>query len=345
MIISSLNSVKTSMDTSHKNVDAHHRIINYLRISVTDRCNLKCIYCVPKEKLPLLVHKDIARYEEILKITKLAAQIGINKVRITGGEPLVRKGIVHFIKELSNIPGIQDIAMTTNGVLLKSRVKDLAKAGLTRLNISLDTLQPHTFSHISKNDFFPQVWEGIMAALDLGFAPIKLNTVLLKGINDSEIIDLAELSLKYPFHIRFIEYMPMGNSAVDSSQRVLIPEIKNAIESEVGPLTPVAPQLHDGPATRFKIKGAPGEIGFISPISSHFCHRCNRIRLTAAGHLRACLLDNHETDILTLLRQGATDHELSSIIRATIASKPLSHHLSNENADDRVPSQMSCIGG
>ena len=328
-----------------KNVDSFQRRINYLRISVTDRCNLRCRYCVPKDTLPLLDHGDIARYEELLRITRLAAELGITKVRITGGEPLVRRGIVYFIEKLSKIPGIEDIAMTTNGVLLKPRLPELMDAGLKRLNISLDTLKPETFHQITGRDLFPKVWEGIMAALDSGFSPIKLNTVPLKGINDDEIVDLAGLAVKYPLHVRFIEYMPMGNSAVDDSQRILAPEIQRAIETKLGRLTPVPSELHDGPASRFTIKDAPGEIGLITPVSSHFCHKCNRLRLTSQGHLRACLLDDKETDILAALRDGASDKKLMGIIHTTILSKPLSHHLNQCEAIHRVPSQMSSIGG
>jgi len=319
-------------------------IVNYLRISVTDRCNLACRYCVPKEFVPLLSHKDIARYEEILRIIRLSCNIGITKVRITGGEPLVRKGIVDFIFEVSKIPEIQDLSLTTNGVLLRKKASCLKKAGLKRINISLDTLKPEKFKFITGKDLFKEVWKGIMEVRDQGFLPIKLNCVLMRGINDNEIEDLAAITLEHPFHMRFIEYMPMGNSAVEIKQQVLIPEIRQRIETAFGPLEPVEKDINDGPAKRFKISNALGEIGFISPISSHFCHECNRLRLTSTGTLRPCLLNSYEKDIMTPLRQGASDHELKEILLETIAKKPSSHTLGKDNSN-RIQSQMFTIGG
>ncbi len=320
------------------------RTINYLRISLTDRCNLACIYCVPKTSIPLLLHKDIASYEEILKITKIAVELGITKVRLTGGEPLVRRGLAGFLKELSNIKEIKDIAITTNGVLLEKHIDELIASGLKRLNISLDTLQPEKFKLITGKNHFNDVWNGIMAAFKKGIFPIKLNTVCLRRINDDEIENLAEITMSYPFHIRFIEYMPMGNSAVDMNQQILIPEIKNRIETKFGALKPVKRDIYDGPAKRFRIKGGKGEIGFISPVSSHFCRECNRLRLTSTGMLRPCLLNKYEEDILKHLRSGATDSELKKIIQKVIKNKPLSHSL-GQNAKDHVESQMSKIGG
>lgn len=320
------------------------RTINYLRISVTDRCNLACRYCVPKGVLPLLSHQDIARYEEIIKIIDIASTMGISKIRITGGEPFVRKGLLKFINEISSNTSIQDIAVTTNGVLLKKFSPQLRNSGINRINISLDTLKPERFSYITGHDRFQDVWEGIMAAHETGLFPIKLNAVILRGVNDDEIEDLAGLSLVHPFHIRFIEYMPMGNSSTKIEQQVLIPEIRQRIEDRFSKLNPISRQRHDGPATRFKIAGAPGEIGFISPVSSHFCHQCNRLRLTATGRLRPCLLHTYEKDILTPLRMGASHAELRNIIQDVIDSKPGSHSLTSTN-DCVVNSQMSSIGG
>ena len=320
------------------------RKINYLRISLTDRCNLACMYCVPKGSIPSLPHKDIASYEEILKITSAAVELGITKVRITGGEPLVRKGLTDFLKELSKIDEIKDIAITTNGVLLVKYLDELIDSGLKRLNISLDTLKPEKFKFITGKDRFNDVWNGIMAAFKKGINPIKLNTVSLRGVNDDEIEDLAAITTQYPFHIRFIEYMPMGNSAVDIGQQILIPEIRTRIESKFGELEPVKRGIYDGPAKRFKIKGGIGEIGFISPVSSHFCKECNRLRLTSTGMLRPCLLNKYEKDILKHLRNGASDEELKEIIREVIINKPLSHHL-EKNSTAHVESQMSKIGG
>ncbi len=330
----------SSQDFETTNEDT--RVINYLRISITDKCNLACQYCVPKDSLPLLLHEDIARYEEILRITNIAVKLGITKVRITGGEPLIKKGVLNFIKKISKIKGIEDISITTNGVLLKQNIDQLIDSGVNRLNISLDTLKPEKFKSISGRDFFDKVWNGIMAAHEKGITPIKLNTVALRGVNDDEMSEIASLTLKYPFHVRFIEYMPMGNSAVDISQQILTPEIKNRIEKDLGPLQPVDRAKHDGPARRFKALDAIGEIGFISPISSHFCHQCSRMRLTSTGKLRPCLLNNYELDILSSLRNGASDKELTDIIKTAFKTKPAQHRLDKEA---NVKTQMSTIGG
>ncbi|MBI9087613.1 MAG: GTP 3',8-cyclase MoaA [Desulfobacterium sp.] len=321
----------------------HHRV-NYLRISVTDRCNLACRYCVPKDHVPTLSHKDIARYEEILKIVRISRDLGVTKVRITGGEPLVRKGVLEFIQEVAGMPGIEDVSMTTNGVLLRKNAHRLKGSGIKRLNISLDTLKPERFRFITGKNLFKEVWGGIMAAHDRGLTPIKLNAVIMGGVNDDEIEDLVALTLDYPFHVRFIEYMPMGNSKVNMDQQVLIPEIKQRIETAFGPLAPVARGLHDGPAKRFKLADAPGEVGFISPLSSHFCHECNRLRLTSTGNLRPCLLNAYEHEILPSLRRGASDHELKEIIMEAVRRKPASHTLITD-AYPRVTSQMFTIGG
>ncbi len=322
----------------------NERHIDYLRISVTDRCNLACRYCVPKTSLPLLSHSAIARYEELLRLIKIATGFGITKVRITGGEPFVRKGLLGFIREIAMISQIQDVAVTTNGLLLKPFLKDLKSAGIKRLNISLDTLNPDQFFFLTGKNVFHKVWESILAAHREGIHPIKLNAVILRGINDSEIETLAGLTLSHPFHVRFIEYMPMGNSAVDNSQQVLIPEIRNRIEKRYGELHPIKREQHDGPANRFRMADAQGEIGFISPVSSHFCQECNRLRLTPTGKLRPCLLNRYEVDILGALRGGATDSELEDIFRTVIKQNPDSHSMINDNAF-RIAAQMSSIGG
>ncbi|SMC35719.1 cyclic pyranopterin monophosphate synthase subunit MoaA [Desulfocicer vacuolatum DSM 3385] len=321
-----------------------NRTINYLRISVTDRCNLACRYCVPKQDLPFVTHADVARYEELLTIVEAAAELGITKIRITGGEPLVRKGLFGFIKNLSDVPGIEDIAITTNGVLLEKNMDALVASGVRRLNISLDTLSPEIFKQITGKDRHAKVWRGIMAAHDRGIAPIKLNMVPLRGINEDDIEKMARLVLSYPFHVRFIEYMPMGNSGVTMDQQMLIPEISARVEAALGSLTPMGKGKHDGPARRFTAKHALGEIGFISPVSSHFCHQCNRLRLTSTGMLRPCLLHNYETDILSIVRNGGTCDDIKSVILETIANKPLQHSL-GEKAPEKINSQMFTIGG
>ncbi len=309
---------------------AGNRIINYLRISVTDRCNFRCRYCIPSSPFTVIAHEKIARYEEILRITRLGCEMGITKVRITGGEPFVRKGILGFLEELCAVKSLKDISITTNGSLLtREKIEQLISFGIKRLNFSLDTLDPVRFSDITGRDRFQQVWDAIFTAHELGISPVKINTVVLKGFNDDEINKICALTLKYPFHIRFIEYMPMGDSAIGKDQQMLTTEIHEQIESEFGTLVPVERGINDGPAKKFQIRGAMGIVGFITPISSHFCSECNRLRLTSRGTLRPCLLNNYERDIINPLRNGATDDELKQIILATLKKKPSFHGLSN----------------
>lgn len=322
------------------------RPINYLRISVTDRCNFRCMYCVPTKKFSVIPHDRIARYEEILRITRLACGMGITKVRITGGEPFVRKGIFSFLERLCTIEGLEDIAVTTNGSQLNSqRIQSLKGMGITRLNFSLDTLDPDIFHAITGRDRFQNVWNAILEAHETGMAPIKINAVALRGINDHEIPRLAALTLKYPFHIRFIEYMPMGDSRVEQRHQLLAQEIRERIESSLGSLSPVPGEPNDGPAKKFRLNDGPGVVGFITPISSHFCAQCNRLRLTSRGTLRPCLLNDYEKDILGPLRTGASDDELARIIRAALKKKPMDHHMEIGGSQEIPVSHMTSIGG
>jgi len=325
-----------------KLVDQYKRRLNYLRISVTDRCNMKCMYCMTHNKTSKLPCKEILRYEEILRIARIFIRLGVSKIRITGGEPLVRKGICEFLSGLSGLGGLSDLSITTNGVFLKEKIKQIRSAGIRRLNISLDTLDKAKFKKITGIDAFSEVWESIMLALDMGFDPIKINVVALNGINDDELPDLARLSLSYPFHIRFIEYMPIGTSQMMSRQ-LLAPEIKNLISS-IGHLYPVENVSFDGPAKRFRFENARGEVGFIRPISEHFCSSCNRLRLTASGNLKTCLLSEIETDLKGPLRNGCSDNELSEIIIKAVYSKPFEHPLVANN-EGMVSGCMSAIGG
>ncbi|MBA3012845.1 MAG: GTP 3',8-cyclase MoaA [Proteobacteria bacterium] len=325
---------------------AGNRSINYLRISVTDRCNFRCRYCVPSTPFTVIAHEKIARYEEILRITRLACELGITKVRITGGEPFVRKGIFPFLENLCALEGLKDVSITTNGALLnRDKIQALIQMGIRRLNFSLDTLDPVKFERITGRDRFHQVWDSIVTAHSLGIFPIKINAVALRGFNDDEIETIAGLTLKYPFHIRFIEYMPMGDSDVEKKQQILTREIQEKIESALGPLTPMEKEDNDGPAKKFKLAKAKGVVGFITPISSHFCSECNRLRLTSRGTLRPCLLNNYEQDILNPLRNGASDRELQAIIESALTHKPLFHHLTDPKSKDIPISHMTSIGG
>ena len=327
-----------------KLVDSYNRRLNYLRISITDRCNLSCLYCSPRHRIPKLSHEDILSYEEILRLVRIGVQLGISKVRITGGEPLVRKGVHEFIRALHRIDGIRDVSLTTNGVLLKNHVNSLIGAGLHRINISLDTLKPDKFKKITGLDAFDQVWEGIQQAYQGGLSPIKINTVALRHFNDNELEDIARLSFIYPFHFRFIEYMPIGTAEEGVTSSLHTPEIKQRLTDRIGELIPIEHQFRDGPAERFRFEGATGEIGFISAMSHHFCHTCNRLRLTASGQLRSCLLSDHQEDLKTPLRSGASDEALSAIFLKAASMKGVQHGL-NADAPVRISGQMSSIGG
>jgi len=294
----------------------------------------------------VIAHEKIARYEEILRITRLACELGITKVRITGGEPFVRKGIFSFLEKLCALEGLKDVSITTNGALLtRDKIQALIQMGIRRLNFSLDTLDPVKFAAITGRDRFHQVWDAIITAQSLGIFPIKINAVALRGFNDDEIETIAGLTLKYPFHIRFIEYMPMGDSDVERQQQILTREIQEKIESALGPLIPMEKEDNDGPAKKFKLAKAKGVVGFITPISSHFCSECNRLRLTSRGTLRPCLLNNYEQDILKPLRNGASDRELQAIIESALTHKPLFHHLTDPDAKNIPISHMTSIGG
>jgi len=326
-----------------KLIDPCNRYLNYLRISITDRCNLKCIYCVPRDMVPRLPHDDILTYEEILKLVRVGVKLGISKIRVTGGEPLVRKGVYGFLAELSRLNELTDLSLTTNAVALKDNIKKIESAGIKRINISLDTLDPAKFAKITGLDLFDQVWQGIRSALEAGFHPIKINVVALNGVNDDELLDMARLSFDYPFHIRFIEYMPIGQSQMGIGPLLLAPEIKKRI-SVLGNLLPVRNSANDGPAQRYRFDGAPGEVGFIHALSHHFCDRCNRLRLTAQGQLRPCLLSDHHEDVKGPLRDGCSDDQLAEIFLKAVRHKPSDHNLALENPT-RVCGQMNSIGG
>jgi cyclic pyranopterin phosphate synthase len=325
--------------------DTHKRLIDYLRISVTDRCNLSCFYCKPRAAMKTLPHREILSYEEILRLVALAVPLGISRVRVTGGEPLVRRGIVDFIASLHTIAGLQDISITTNGVLLEEMADGLIKAGKPRLNISLDSLDPHKFREITGSDNYDQVWRGINRAEELGFSPIKINMVPVRGMNDAEVADFARLTLDRKLHVRFIEYMPIG--ADDRWYRdACVPanEIRAVIEREVGPLKPFFSQNSAGPSDNYQLPDARGVIGFISPITRHFCESCRRLRLTADGKIRPCLLSDTEIDVKSPIRSGCDDAELERLFRLALEIKPDRHYI-NETGSGCFQRTMSRIGG
>ncbi len=325
-------------------LDPYRRKINYLRISVTDRCNLRCCYCMPEEGIPLISHEEILTYEEILRIVRVFATEGISKVRLTGGEPLVRKGIVDFIHSLSQIKEIKDLSLTTNGILLRELARDLKQAGLRRINISLDSLRKERFCQITRRDDFERVWKGIEEALSVGLSPIKLNMVAIQGLNDDEIESFARLTLRLPLSVRYIEYMPSGNGEEwKKSDLLTIPQIKSRLEN-VGKLISIPSDQWDGPAKRFRIEGAIGEIGLIGPVSSHFCDDCNRLRLTSDGKIRTCLFSDEEIDVKELLRKGGSDRDLKERLLVALRAKPERHPI-NTHQFKKCQRNMSAIGG
>jgi cyclic pyranopterin phosphate synthase len=325
--------------------DRYHRSIDYIRVSITDRCNLRCIYCMPFGGVSKLSHQDILSYEELLRLIRVALDMGISKVRLTGGEPLVRKGVTDFCRRLSQLPGLRSLSLTTNGLLLEELAAELHKAGIRRINVSLDTLQPQKFMQITRRDEFDRVWRGIRVAEKVGFEPIKINVVVMKGVNDDEVADLARLTLQHPYHVRFIEFMDIGNGSIPIDQRYVSSDDILAKLADVAPLQQVNPENTNGPAKHFRWPGAPGLIGIISPISHHFCPSCNRIRLTADGNLRNCLFSDHEVDIKAPLRNGASDSELSRIFRESITNKPEKHTLQPNLLRKCQNRPMVTIGG
>ncbi|MDF2499446.1 MAG: molybdenum cofactor biosynthesis protein [Anaerosporomusa subterranea] len=316
--------------------DAYGRCINYLRVSVTDRCNFRCSYCLPAGNARWFPQREVLAYAEMLCIIEAAVKAGITKVRITGGEPLVRKGIVDFIAAIKQITGIRDLSMTTNGSLLREYAIQLKRAGLDRLNISLDTLREERFAKIAGRNSFREVLTGITYAEQAGFEPIKLNIVVMNGINTDELIDFARISLDKPYEIRFIEYMPFHSSG----RNLLFPTRKvKEILNEAGWGVLTEQPAGDGPAKVFRFPKARGSIGFISAITDHFCSQCNRIRLTADGRIKLCLLSNSEVDIKSILRTGASETELEKVLRRCIWQKPGQHDLSEAPVFRRGMSQ------
>ncbi len=324
-------------------VDSCQRPVNYLRMSVTDRCNLRCRYCAPTMPKPLKKER-LLTLDEMHRLAVIGIKLGITKIRLTGGEPLFRKGIVSFIQRLGQLEGLEDFSLTTNGTLVPKYAKELKQAGLNRINISLDTLDREKFHGLTGFDLFDRVWKGIMAAAELGFKPVKINTVVMRGFNDGEIEQLAELAMRYPFYVRFIEYMPIGIDPVSAQKSFLpIAEIKKRL-CRMGKLVPVDGEKCDGPAQRYRFENAPGEIGLIGSMSAHFCSTCNRMRLTASGHLRPCLLADDQVDVITPIRQGALDKEIEALFVQALAKKRGEHQLSFSHKG-AVHTKMVSIGG
>lgn len=324
-------------------LDRFGRKIHYLRISLTDHCNLRCVYCMP-EDMTFRPNKELMQDDELLVLVRMFAGLGFDKFRLTGGEPTVRARVVDLVREIAATPNVKSLSMTTNGVLLKKLARPLKEAGLQRVNISIDTLNPAKFKRLTRWGSLEQVWEGIQEAERVGLVPMKLNAVVVRGYNEKDVADLAELTLYHPWQMRFIEMMPFaGDTEFQQSQVVKASEMMQMIEARLGKLQPVNGGLLDGEARVYKLPGGIGEVGFISSVSLPFCASCTRARLTADGRLRLCLLREKEVDLLTPLRAGASPGDLRQMILDGIWQKPWGHGLAQgEVATNRV---MSEIGG
>lgn len=323
-------------------IDTYGRRINYLRLSVTDRCNMRCCYCMPAQGVAKLGHTEMLSYEELFRVASACVAQGIEKIRVTGGEPLVRRGLVPFLESLAGMPGLRELVLTTNGLQLEELALPLKQAGVARLNISLDSLRPEVFARITRGADLAKVLTGIKAAEQAGFGPLKINMVVMRGVNDEEILDFAALSIDKPYTVRFIEYMPTLNDEGWGAQSMPGSEILARI-AERYPLLPMVSSEMAGPARNFKIQGAAGAIGIITPVSGHFCESCNRIRVTAAGMVRGCLFSEQGVDLKPLL-QCKNDELLQDTICRIVTHKPGRHHLAEEGAETALVN-MSRVGG
>ena len=324
--------------------DPFGRTIDYLRLSVTDRCNLRCRYCMPQDGVPCLGHNEILRYEELVRVAAAACRLGVRKIRITGGEPLVRRGIAKLVAELVSLPEQPEIVLTTNGLLLAEQAAALKSAGLSRVNISLDTLRPDRFRSMTRSEGLEKVLAGIEAAEQVGLRPIKLNVIPLKDFNEDELLDFARLTLGHDWEVRFIEFMPIS-ADLDyvSSDGVAMADVEQRLHS-LGELEQLPHQGGAGPARMYRLKGAPGLIGLIPSVSGHFCAECNRLRVTADGRVRGCLFDNCEIDLKQVLRSDGDDAALESLLAEAVCSKPEKHRIGTGGF--RSPSRrMQGIGG
>jgi len=323
-------------------IDTYGRRINYLRLSVTDRCNLRCRYCMPAEGVAKLGHDAVLSYEELFRVARACVANGIEKIRVTGGEPLVRKGLVDFLARLSSLPGLKELVLTTNGILLEELALPLRQAGVARLNISLDSLEPENFARITRGGDLTRVLAGIEAAERAGFPPVKINMVVMRGVNDHELLRFAQLSVDQPYTVRFIEYMPTLEDKDWHAQGVPGSEILQRIAQHY-PMLPLVSAEMAGPARNFKIEGAAGAIGIITPISGHFCDSCNRIRVSASGLLRGCLFSDKALDLKALLAYGDSGM-LRYQLRGVVHAKPGRHNL-GEAGVEQARLAMSRIGG
>ena len=323
--------------------DGRNRGIDYLRISVTDRCNFRCIYCMPEEGIKTICHEEVLSFEEILTVCRCMAKLGIKKVKLTGGEPLVRKGFVNLVRGIHEIPGIEEITLTTNGLLLSDQLDELIEAGITSINISLDTLDREQFKKITKVDGLDKVLDAIHKTAKSSLGSVKVNVLVAKGMNEKEWLKLAALAKKEPVNVRFIELMPIGLGA--KMQPVRKEEIMKVLEKAYGKLTPYKKRMGNGPATYYEADGFKGKLGFISAVSNCFCDTCNRIRLTSNGFLKLCLHSKKGIDLREILRSGISEEKVMHAIEKAMLSKPERHHFDDLDKEHLEDKMMSQIGG
>lgn len=309
-------------------VDSFGRVHNNLRISVTDRCNIRCFYCMPAENVQFMPRADLLSFEEMERFVRICVGLGVNKVRLTGGEPLVRKDLSKLVAMIAAIDGIRDIGITTNGILLAEQAQELWDAGLRRINVSLDALDPVKFKEITRREGYEKVLEGIQAAQRVGFDPVKVNAVSVRGMTESEIVPFGEFARKTGAEIRFIEFMPLdADNAWERDKVLFAHEIIERLSAEIMPLIPIPDQNPHAPATEFVFQDGVGRIGFIASVSQPFCMNCDRFRITADGKVRNCLFSLEETDIRGLLRGGGTDSEIADAVRSSVAAKWEGHQI------------------
>lgn len=324
--------------------DIYNRNIDYIRISVTDRCNLRCIYCMPEEGVELSCHENLLSFEEITRLCENFAKLGIKKVKITGGEPLIRRDLVTLIKSIKDIEGIENVTLTTNGILLEDKIDDLVKAGLDAVNISIDTLDEDNFKRITRVGDVHKVIRAIDKCLQYKELKVKINCVPIKGEDEKDILDMVSLAKDRDLSVRFIEIMPIGLGKNISGYSD--DEIINLIEKNIGHLTAYEGKLGNGPAVYYSLPGFKGKIGFISAVNHKFCESCNRVRLTSEGFLKKCLQYEYGSDLKSLLRSGKSDEEILKVIEETIYNKPESHMFSKKNNKEKLELKgMSQIGG
>jgi cyclic pyranopterin phosphate synthase len=325
--------------------DTFNRKIDYLRISVTDRCNLRCRYCMPEQGVPSLGHDQVLSLEELFRIARVAVEAGVCKIRLTGGEPLVRKGLLSLVERLCALPQKPELTLTSNGLLLAEHAAALKQAGLQRVNVSLDTLRAERFEQITRRPGLEQVLDGIRAAEAVGLWPLKVNVVPIRGVNDDEITDFARLTFDHDWQVRFIEFMPVsGGLDYPPEQRLPAAEIRRVVDS-IGPLRQLERKGPAGPARLYQFEGAKGVVGVIPAVSDHFCGECNRLRLTSDGFIRPCLFCDDEIDLRTPLRHGCSDGELEQLLRGAVRIKPERHHINEENVTPTRRRKMQGIGG